>query len=160
MIKRKRFVRTRKQNQIGGLKTSGQRSRKEVRMPHSCIGALSYYYHSLSDYITSDEALRVVEATAAGTAVYRAAWKPLKPLLMPIFITALALMSATKLQRTDASLFAHRMRPCLYPPVLRLPSPEPVTNSPNRDASIGFGKWQASTCRKNSIIMGFCSSPI
>ena len=48
-------------------------------MPHTCIGALSHYYQSLADYIVSEQAVRIVEFTAAGTAVYRSAWKPLKP---------------------------------------------------------------------------------
>jgi hypothetical protein len=112
-------------------------------MPHSCIGALSYYHHSFVDYVTSEEAKRMVEATAAGTAIYHAIWKPLKSVLVSFVVIIVASFSVTKLEITDAVLFAHRMRPCLSPPMLKLPSPEPVKSSPNRDASLGSGKYQA-----------------
>jgi hypothetical protein len=105
-------------------------------MPHTCIGALSHYYQSLTDYIASEQALRIVEVTAAGTAVYRSAWKPLKPLLLPTFIVIVTLMTITKFQKTEAFLFAHRMRPCLYPPAVKLRSPEPVKNGPDREAGL------------------------
>jgi len=111
------------------------------------------------DYVTSEEAKRVVEATAAGTAVYHAIWKPLKTVLLSVIVVIIASLSVTKLEITDAALFAHRMRPCLYPPMLKLPSPEPVKSSPNRDASLGSGNWQASTRAAATCFMSFDSSP-
>jgi hypothetical protein len=128
-------------------------------MPHSCIGALSYYHHSFMDYVTSDEAKRVVEAAAAGTAIYHAIWKPLKTMLLSVVIVIVASLSVTKLEITDAALFAHRIRPCLYPPLLQLPSPEPVKNSPNHDARLGSGNSQASPCPAPTYVMSLDSSP-
>lgn len=128
-------------------------------MPHSCIGALSHYHHSFVDYVTSEEAKRVMEATAAGTAVYHVIWKPLRTVLVSVVVIIVASISVTKLEITDAALFAHRMRPCLYPPMLKLPSPEPVKSSPNRDASLGSVSWQASICAAAIYVMSFGSSP-
>ena len=136
-----------------------RRSRKEVVMPHSCIGALSHYHHSFVDYVTSEEAKRVMEATAAGTAVYQVIWKPLRTALVSFVVIIIASLSVTKIEIADAALFAHRMRPCLYPPILKLPSPEPVKNSPNRDASLGSRNWQASTRAAATCFISFDSSP-
>lgn len=135
-----------------------KRSRKEVIMPHSCIGAISYYHHSFVDYATSEEAKRMVEATAAGTAIYHAIWKSLKTVLLSVVVIIVASLSVTKLDITDAALFAHRMRPCLYPPMLKLPSPEPVKNSPKRDASLGSGNCQASNCAAATCVKSSDSS--
>ncbi len=113
-------------------------------MPHSCIGALSYYHHSFVVYVTSEEAKRVMEATAAGTAVYHAIWKPLKTVLLSAIVIIVASLSVTRLEIGDAALFAHRLRPCLYPKALRFQSPEPVKDSPNRDANVHPEMRQAS----------------
>ena len=113
-------------------------------MPHSCIGALSYYHHSFVVYVTSEEAKRVMEATAAGTAVYHAIWKPLKTVLLSAVVIIVASLSVTKLEIGDAALFAHRLGPCLYPKALRFQSPEPVKDSPNRDANVHPEMRQAS----------------
>ena len=112
-------------------------------MPHSCIGALSYYHHSFLDYVTSEEAKRVMEATAAGTAVYHAISKPLKAVLVSFVVMIVASFSVTKLEINDAALFAYRLRPCLYPKALRFHSPELVKDSPNRDANVEFKSSQA-----------------
>ncbi len=113
-------------------------------MPHSCIGALSYYHHNFVDYVTSEEAKRVVEATAAGTAVYHAIWKPLRTVLLSVIVIIVASVSVTRLEISEAALFAHRLRPCLYPKALRFQSPEPVRDSPNRDAKVDQKTGQAS----------------
>ncbi len=112
-------------------------------MPHSCIGALSHYHHSFVDYVTSDEAKRAMEATAAGTAVYQAIWKPLRTVLVSFVVIVVASLSVTKLGISDAALFAHRLQPCLYPKGLQFPSPEPVKDSPNRDVILDTRTWQA-----------------
>jgi len=112
-------------------------------MPHSCIGALSHYHHSFVDYVTSDEAKRVMEATAAGAAVYHSIWKPLRAVLVSVVVIIVASISISKVEITDAALFAHRMRPCLYPKALKFQSPEPVKDGPNRDASADIKTRQA-----------------
>ena len=127
-------------------------------MPHSCIGALSHYHHSLVDYVMSDEAKRVLEATAAGAAVYHAIWKPFRPVLLSVAVVIIASISVTKVQIGDAALFAHRMRPCLYPPFIRLQSPEPVEGSPNRDARLHLEHGQAIS-QTGYPVTSFCSSP-
>ena len=108
-------------------------------MPHSCIGALSYYHHNFINYLTSEEAKKVIEATAAGTAIYQATWKKLKPLLLSVIVILVTSMSVTKLEINDAAQFAQRLQICLYPKALKFQSPEPVKHSPNRDANAGFG---------------------
>ncbi len=128
-------------------------------MPHSCIGALSYYHHNFMNYVTSDEAKRVMEATAAGTAVYQTIWKPLRRVLLSVIVIIVASFSVTKLDISEAALFAHRMQPCLYPPVIRLPSPEPVRNSPKRDASLYFGHGHAAISQADNLVISFCNAP-
>ncbi len=126
-------------------------------MPHSCIGALSHYHHGFVDYVTSDDAKRVLEVTAASATIYYAIWKRLKPALLSVVVIIVASISVDKVHISDAALFAHRMRPCLYPPMLKLPSPEPVKYSPKRDASLGSGNWRGSTCTAATCVMSFDS---
>ena len=113
-------------------------------MPHSCIGALSHYHHSLVDYVTSDEAKRVLETVAACATIYYWLRRSLKPVMLAALVIVMASVSVTKVHISDAALFAQRMRPCLYPPVFKLPSPEPVKSSPTQDAGLGFERRQAS----------------
>ncbi len=127
-------------------------------MPVSCIGALSYYEHTFVDYLTLEEVKRVMEATAAGAAIYNAIWKPFKKLVLSVIFIIVASASVTKLE-SDAAMFAHRMRPCLYQPAPKLPSPEPEDDSPDRDASQGSGIPQASTCAVASHVISLGSSP-
>jgi hypothetical protein len=90
----------------------------------------------------SEEAMRAVEATAAGAALYRLIWKPLRTMLLPVIVILLGSVSMTKMQTSEASLFAHRILPCL-PKVRMQQSPEPEKTSPEREAT-QFGSWQAS----------------
>jgi hypothetical protein len=107
----------------------------EVDMPHSCLGALTYHYHGLVGFLVSDDAIRLVEATAAGGAVYRFTWAPLKKVLRAVIFILIASVAITALQRSEVSTFTHRMRPCYRDKVPYLQSPEPIKISPNRDAN-------------------------
>ncbi len=103
-------------------------------MPHSCIGALSHYHHGFVDYVLSEEALKMVEATAAGVAVYQICWRLLQKMVLPMVVIVVASASITKLESSEVSLFFHRMTPCL-PKAHTMPSPEPEKSWPNREAS-------------------------
>jgi hypothetical protein len=115
----------------------------EVKMPHSCIGALAHHYHGLVGFLMSDDAIKVVEATAAGGAIYRFTWKPLKKVLLPIILLLLGSMMITKMQTSEVSTFAHRMKPCYRDKVPHQQSPEPVKNNPERDTNAYPMAWSA-----------------
>ncbi len=112
-------------------------------MPHSCIGAISFHYHGLVEFIMSDSAFRVVEATAAGTAIYSSAWTPVKKVLRPVALILIASMVVAEMQRSEVSTFAHRMRPCVPIKVTPQQSPEPVKSSPYRNANAHIEAWSA-----------------
>jgi hypothetical protein len=86
----------------------------------------------------SEEAMRVIEATAAGAAIYQIVWKPLKTMMLPVVVVVAASVSINKLQSADASLFAQRMQLCL-PKAPKLQSPEPEKDNPDREASLAMG---------------------
>jgi hypothetical protein len=105
-------------------------------MPHTCLGAVTHYHHSLVDYVFSEQAFKIVEVGASGIVIYQVVWKSLQKMVLPVVVFVILSASITKLQSSEVSLFAHRMLPCL-PKVRMLQSPEPEKAWPEREARLG-----------------------
>ena len=112
-------------------------------MPHSCFGALTHHYYGLVAFLMSDDAVKIVEVTAAGGAIYRFTWKPLRKVVLPLVLMLIAAMTASMLQTANVSTFADRLKACVPGKVQHRQSPEPIKNSKERHANAVLYAWSA-----------------
>ena len=106
-------------------------------MPHFCTSTITHHFHGLVEFVISDNAFKIVEVTAAGSALL-GKWTKVRKVLISALVILLASVSITKLPASEAWTFAQRMRKCQWNAAPKQQAPEPVKNSPNRQAYKGY----------------------
>lgn len=103
-------------------------------MPHSCFGALTHHYTGVVAFLMSDDAVKIIEVMAAGGAIYKFTWKPLRKVLLPIMLALIMSVTVSTLDTRNLTTFADRLKQACWGPAKHLPSPEPVKSSSQRHA--------------------------
>ena len=106
-------------------------------MPHFCTSTIDYHFHHLVEFVISDSAVKIVEVTGVISALL-AKWDKVRKVMISALIVMFASVSITKLPASEAWTFAQRMRKCQWNAAPKQQAPEPVKNSPNRQAYKGY----------------------
>jgi len=85
-------------------------------MPHHCADALSYQYHGILGFLTSQEGGRLIEIVSALTETYAVAPRPIRKGLVILSWTTTFAILASALSGGTGTKVAHQLSPCFSAP--------------------------------------------
>ena len=85
-------------------------------MPHHCADAISYQYHGILGFLTSQEGGRLIEIVSALTGTYAVAPRPIKKGLVILSWTTAFAILASALSDGTGTKVAHQLSPCFSAP--------------------------------------------